>query len=624
MTLVSIDWIIIIAYLLISLGVGLYYREKAGKSLGDFFLGGRNLPWHVAGISMVATTFAADTPLAVNELVYKNGIAGNWIWWCFLFGGMLTTFFFARLWRRAEVLTEVELIELRYGGKPAAFLRGFKAAYLGLFMNVLIVAWVNLAMVTIFEVFFGLSRENAMLYTGGAMFITAIYSSISGLIGVAITDMIQFLIAMAGCIILAILVLHSDKIGGIEGLKSKLAVSHPESLNFLPKLNGVGGAVGTYALSIGAFLAFVGVQWWASWYPGGEPGGGGYVAQRMMSAKNEKHSIFATLFFNIAHYCLRPWPWILVGLCALVLYPNLHEDQYRLGYVMAMREYLPSGLKGLMLVAFLAAYMSTISTQLNWGASYLVNDLYKRFIRREETFPSEEQAQKHYVMMSRVGTMLTMVISLGVTPMINSISGVWGFIMECGAGLGLVLILRWYWWRINAWSEISATIIPFVVFGGIKLTEHLQISAWHDKLGYAAGQEMSKAQFDQFYAAHPCLTFPGSFFLTVGITTVGWIMVTYLTRPEMPGVLRRFYERVRPGGAWKPVQRELGLTATPSRTFGLVMCWLSAVLMTYSILFLSGKIIFHEWREAGWCAAVAVVSFAVLRYFVGRTRIFED
>jgi Na+/proline symporter len=418
--------------------------------------------------------------------------------------------------------------------------------------------------------------------------------------------------------------LHSDKIGGIEGLKAKLSISHPESLNFLPKLNGAGSAVGSYALGIGAFLAFVGVQWWASWYPGGEPGGGGYVAQRMMSAKNEKHSIFATLFFNIAHYCLRPWPWILVGLCALVLYPNLHEDQYRLGYVMAMREFLPSGLKGLMLVAFLAAYMSTISTQLNWGASYIVNDLYKRFMKRENSFSSDEAAQKHYVMISRVVTIITMFIALGVTPLINSISGVWGFIMECGAGLGLVLILRWYWWRINAWSEISATIIPFVVFGGIKLMEHIQLNAFHDQLGYAAGQEMSKDQFRQFYDAHPMLSFPGSFFLTVGITTVGWIIVTFMTRPENATTLRHFYERVRPGGAWKPVQQELGLTATPARTFGLVMCWLSAVLMTYSILFMSGKIIFHEWSEAGWCAGVALVSFVVLRFFVGRTRIFED
>jgi SSS family solute:Na+ symporter len=601
--LALIDYLIIGAYLLLSLGIGLYYRERAGKSLGEFFLGGRSLPWHIAGISMVATTFAADTPLAVNELVVQKGIAGNWLWWCALFGGMLTTFFFARLWRRSGVMTEVELTELRYGGKPAAMLRGFRAVYLGVFMNVLILGWVNLAMISILQEFFGLSAQTALLWTGGVMLLTALYSSVSGLMGVAITDMVQFVIAIAGCIILAILVVNSAGVGGIEGMKEKLAVSHPGSLSFFPKLGQSGSVAGEFTLGIGAFLAFVGVQWWASWYPGAEPGGGGYVAQRMMSAKNEKHAIWATLFFQVAHYCLRPWPWILVGLCSLILYPDLTEATARMGYVRAMKDYLPVGLKGLMLVAFLAAYMSTISTQLNWGASYLVNDLYKRFLKRPEQLGGNEKAEKHYVSVSRIITILTMLLSLAVTPMITSISGVWSFIMECGAGLGLVLILRWYWWRINAWSEITATLAPFVVMGVLAIMR----------------SNLADGAVLPWWAE-----FPGSFFLTVGVTTVSWLAVTLLTRPESSATLHEFYTRVRPAGGWEPVRRALGLAPEKTPVFGLLVCWLSAVMFTYSLLFATGSLILHEWTNLGWYALSAVVAFGVFRYAVGKTNVFAD
>lgn len=560
--------------------------------MSDFFLGGRNLPWWIAGTSMVATTFAADTPLAVNELVGQSGISGNWLWWNFLFGGMLTTFFFSRLWRRAEVLTEVELIEFRYSGKAAAFLRGFKSLYLGLFMNSIIVGWVNVALIAILKIFFGISDEHALYYVAGAMILTSLYAAMSGLWGVAITDMVQFVIAMTGCIILAVLVLASEKIGGIDGLKSQLPAW---SMEFFPRIGEVtsaGQIASTLTISLGTFLAYISVQWWASWYPGAEPGGGGYIAQRMMSAKNEKHSIFATLFFQIAHYCLRPWPWIIVGLCAIVLYPDLSYADKKLGYVMAMKEFLPPGLKGLLLVAFLAAYMSTISTQLNWGTSYLVNDFYKRFIKPSEQFSSEEQAQKHYIRISRIVTFLAMAVALFATTQITTISGVWSFIIECGAGLGLVLILRWYWWRINAWTEIAATLAPFI---GYTLTRYV---------------------FN--------LEFPNSFFLTVGFTTVAWISVMYLTKPEDSKTLQAFYKKVKPEGWWTPVRESLTLPKTASRMTGLVLCWLFAVVMTYSILIGTGKFIFHEWNEALISFAIALLSGYLMVLKIKSTKIFAD
>ncbi|PCH65682.1 MAG: sodium:proline symporter [Bacteroidetes bacterium] len=597
MTLALLDWTIIILFLILSLYIGIRYKEKAGKSLSDYFLGGRNLPWYIAGISMVATTFAADTPLAVTELVAKGGISGNWLWWNMLFGGMLTTFFFARLWRRANILTELEFIEIRYSGKAAAFLRGFKAIYMGLFMNSLIIGWVNIAMIAILRVFFDIPESHLLWYAAGAMAIAAIYSTLSGLWGVAITDVIQFAIAMTGCIVLAVIVVSSEKIGGISGLKEQL----PEgTLNFFPNISSsasISDITSTLSISIGAFFAYITVQWWASWYPGAEPGGGGYIAQRMMSTKNEKHSIFATLFFQIAHYCIRPWPWIIVGLCCLILYPDLAATDKKLGYAMAMKEFLPAGLKGLLLVAFLAAYMSTISTQLNWGASYLTNDLYKRFVRPRDKFTDEQSAQKNYVMMGRVFTIFIMIIALYATSQITSISGVWEFIIECGAGLGLVLILRWYWWRINAWSEITATVAPFVAYAFSKY-----YLGWH---------------------------FPDSFFITVGFTTIAWIVVTFITKPTNTETLKTFYSKVKPGGVWTKIEKQLHTKPDyqPSEQSGiknLLICWLSAIVMTYSILFLTGKLILQEWQDAAMWGGIASLALIVLRSFIIRTKIFDD
>ncbi|MFH1319313.1 MAG: sodium:solute symporter family protein [Bacteroidota bacterium] len=598
MTLALLDWTIIILFLLVSLFIGLRYRGRAGKSISDYFLGGRNLPWYIAGISMVATTFAADTPLAVTELVAKSGISGNWLWWNMLFGGMLTTFFFARLWRRANILTELELIEIRYSGKEAAFLRGFKAVYMGLFMNSLIIGWVNVAMITILRVFFNIPESHLLWYVAGIMAIAVVYSTLSGLWGVVITDMIQFFLAMTGCIVLAVIVVTSEKIGGISGLKEQLP---EQTLNFFPNIGSSGKATdiaSTLSISIGAFFAYITVQWWASWYPGAEPGGGGYIAQRMMSTKNEKHSIFATLFFQIAHYCIRPWPWIIVGLCCLVLYPDLAIDDKKLGYVMTMKEFLPAGLKGLLLAAFIAAYLSTISTQINWGASYLTNDLYKRFIKPQDKFTDEQSAQKNYVLMGRIFTVLIMGIALYTTSRIQSISAVWVFIIECGAGLGLVLILRWYWWRINAWSEITATISPFV--------------------GYAFAKYFLELQF------------PNSFFITVGFTTISWLLVTFLTKPTNLEILKNFYIKVKPDGKWSTVKEQLNISNQPclpageaSPIFHLLICWLSAIVMTYSILFFTGKLIFQEWQDAAIYGGIAIFAFFILRYFIIRTKIFD-
>lgn len=591
MALAWIDWFVIGGFVLISLAIGLYYKNRAGKSLTDYFLSGRNLPWYIAGISMVATTFAADTPLAVTELVAKNGISGNWIWWNMLIGGLLTTFFFARLWRKANILTELEFIELRYSGKPAAFLRGFKSIYLGIFMNTIIIGWVNVALMTLLEVFFNIPSSELLWYVAAAMAIAVLYSTLSGLWGVAVTDVVQFVIAMTGCIILAVLVINSDKIGGIEGLKTQLP---GWSLNFFPQIQNLetpGQVASALTISVGAFFAFIGVQWWASWYPGAEPGGGGYIAQRMMSCKNEKHSVFATLFFQIAHYCIRPWPWILVGLASLVLYPELGMDEKRVGYVMAMKDFLPAGLKGLLLVAFLAAYMSTISTQLNWGSSYLVNDFYKRFINKNAQ-------QKHYVLWGRIFTLLIMLIALFVTTQINTISGVWEFILECGAGLGMVLILRWYWWRINAWSEISATITPFI--------------------SYAFSKIFLENFLGESYILHK-----GTFFFTVVSTTIVWILVTLLSKSESKSLLQNFYDKIQPDGAWKPFAPKIKKGKRRSNLRYLFICWLSAIIMTYSLLFLTGKVIFHEWKEALYWLLTAIISFVVFKNTLSKTNVLD-
>jgi Na+/proline symporter len=560
MQLNFIDWIVIALYFLFNLGVALYLRKRATQSMSDFFVSGRNVSWWLAGTSMVATTFAADTPLVVTGLVARNGIAGNWIWWSFVFSGMLTVFFYAKLWRRAGVLTDVEFAEIRYSGKPATFLRTFRAIYLGIPMNLIIMGWVNLAIVKIMMAVLGVTKIEALIFVVVIMFITASISSLSGLWGVLWTDMFQFVLKMGMVILLAV---YADKAtGGMDVLVSKLqAIDNTRSssssiLSFVPDLNSVW-------MPLITFFVYIAVNWWASWYPGAEPGGGGYVAQRIFCAKNEKHSLLATLWFNIAHYALRPWPWVIVALVAVVRYQNdpaFHADPES-GYIRILISDLPSYFRGLMLAAFAAAYMSTIGTQLNWGASYLVNDVYRRFT------PGKEE--KHYVKFSQLVTMLLMIASAVVTFYMDSIGGAWRFLMALGAGTGLVYILRWFWWRINAWSEISAMIAAFITSVVLQF-----------------GFNFDEGNPEQF--AYLLL-------ITVSITTVVWLAVTYLTAPEPEDKLLAFYRRVRPNPAmWGPIAK-LATDIKPQKD-GLfnIMNWVSGVIMIYATLFGVGKIVLGE------------------------------
>jgi Na+/proline symporter len=570
-TLTRLDWSIIVAYFAVSLAIGVFYARRAGRSVNEFFLSGRNLPWWLAGTSMVATTFAADTPLAVAGLVARNGIAGNWLWWSAAFGSMLTVFFFARLWRRAGIMTDVEFAELRYGGTPAAVLRGFRALYLGLAINCVIMGWVNLAMAKILAVTLGWNRLTAVMVS---LAFTALYSALSGLWGVVVTDFFQFILAMGGTIALAWFVIRLPAVGGIAGLRDKLPAS---TFDFLPRAGDSGGSpdgAAILALPFAAFLAYVGIQWWASWYPGQEPGGGGYVAQRMMSAKDERHSLLATLWFTVAHYCVRPWPWILVGLASIVLYPGLADKES--GYVLVIRDYLPSGWRGLLVASFFAAYMSTVSTQFNWGSSYLVNDFYRRFVRRDA-------GERHYLWASRAATLLTMVVGGAVTFYLDSVRQAWEFVLESGAGIGLVLILRWYWWRVNAWSEITAMIAPAVGYAYLRLFTHVP--------------------------------FPFTLIYLVTWTTACWLLVTFLTPPESDERLVAFYRRVRPGGpGWNRLAALAG-GPPPESLRGLIGVWVGGWILVYATLFGTGTLILYSLRAAlpYFATAAAAASFVLWR-----------
>ncbi|HYE57846.1 MAG TPA: sodium:solute symporter family protein [Rhodothermales bacterium] len=575
MELTALDWSLVVAYFIFSFAIAGYYARRAGKDTHEFFLSGRNMPWWLAGTSLVATTFAADTPLAVTELVAQSGIAGNWLWWNAVAGLVLTVFFFARLWRRAGVLTDVEFVELRYDGKAAATLRGIKAIYFGLIINAVILGWVSLAMETVLTVLFpdltflgqssfdlaGFTFSSHLMWVGVLVLVVAVYSLISGLWGVAMTDVFQFAIAMLGCFILAFYALGDPRVGGISGLMAKLPA---DTFRMLPRVgSGMGTleGVGVLALTVPAFIAYIGVQWWASWYPGAEPGGGGYAAQRMMSAKDERHAMFAALWFAVAHICLRPWPWIIVALASLVMFPNLPDTQSREGFVLVMREVLPAGLIGLLFAAFLAAFMSTVATQLNWGVSYLVNDFWRRFIKKDGN-------EKYYVAVSRVMTFLLAVISMFITAKLNSIAGAWALILSASAGLGLVLILRWYWWRINAWSELVATIVPLVL-----------------ALLVGLGVEIPGMM----------APFPTNLFATVAYVTVAWVVATFITRPTAAATLDRFYRRVRPGGpGWAPVAARHPDVRPTDSLGNLAVDWLLGITLVYTVLFGVGYLIFDR------------------------------
>ncbi|MEM1269880.1 MAG: sodium:solute symporter family protein [Bacteroidota bacterium] len=606
MVLSPLDWAFIALYFVISFGIAVFYYRRASKSTSEFFLSGRSMPWWLAGTSMVATTFAADTPLAVTELVNANGIAGNWLWWNAALGAMLTVFFFARLWRRSGVLTDVEFVELRYDGAAAAWLRGIKALYFGILMNCIILGWVSLAMETVLKVLLpdltvfgastlsllGLEVSSHLAVVGILMLVVAVYSLLSGLWGVAVTDVFQFVIAMVGSIALAVYALDVPEVGGISGLLDRLPA---ETFQFVPTIGDAVEGAAVLTLSVAAFVAFIGVQWWASWYPGSEPGGGGYVAQRMMSAKDEKNSLLATLWFTIAHYCVRPWPWILVALCAMVLYPDLEES--REGFVMVMRDVLPSGVLGLLAAAFLAAFMSTVSTQLNWGTSYVVNDFYRRFIK-------SDGSERDYVRVARITTFLLAIVSFFVTTQLNSIAGAWGLVLTASAGLGLVLILRWYWWRVNAWSELTATLVPIV-------------------LAIAAGIAGEGSWLYELLGQ-----FPENLFAVVAITTVAWLAVTFMTRPTSARVLDAFYERVRPGGpGWAPLAERHPNVKPDANLGALVLDWLAGCLLVYFTLFGLGNLLFGDTGAGLTCLLIAGGAGAFLYWDLnkrGFDSVFED
>ncbi len=578
MNITAIDWAIVVGYFALSTLIGFIFTKRGGESLEEYFLSGRQVPWWLAGAAMVATTFAADTPLVVTGLVATKGVAGNWLWWNMVMSGMLTVFFFARLWRRARVMTDVEFAEIRYSGKPAAFLRGFRALYLGIAVNLIIMGWVTRAMIKILTISLGISPYLAV---GICFVITVAYSVAAGLWAVLWTDLIQFVIKMSAVIVLAI---YSVKaVGGMDGLiagVTKHFGTETAALSVLPLKVAPNGGVEAYAwmplLALGVFLS---MQWWAAYYPGAEPGGGGYVAQRIFSAKTERDGVLATLFFQVAHYALRPWPWIVTGLATIILYPTLQDKEA--GYVHAFVDLLPTPWRGFMLAGFAAAYMSTIGTHLNWGASYLVNDFYKRFVKKDAP-------DKHYVNVGRVATVLLFLASIAVTSQLSSVEKAWKFLLAMGAGTGLVLILRWYWWRISAWSEISAMVVSFLaslVFMNVVPPR------------FAAGDPNADAWI---------------MIGTVAVTTVTWLVATFVTKPEPDAVLDSFYRRVRPGGpGWRRVAERLGYGRESIPGGALAWTnWIAGIVAVYSTLFGLGKLVFGQLGMGLGLLAVAAVAFA--------------
>ena len=578
MTLTPVDWLVIAAYFALNLAIGVYYARRARGSTAEFFLSGRNVPWWLDGTSMVATTFAADTPLVVTGMVARNGIAGNWLWWNMAASGMLTVFVYARLWRRAGVMTDVEFAELRYSGKPAAFLRGFRALYLGIPINCIIIGWVNLAMMKILQVTLGLDATGALWALLAMLIFTAFYTSLAGLWGVLVTDLVQFALKMGMVVALAFFSVRA--VGGLAALKIKVAALDAAAgagsrLSFFPSADSA------WMPAITLFV-YLGVNWWASWYPGAEPGGGGYVAQRIFSAKDERHGLFATLWFNIAHYAVRPWPWILTALASIVLYPTLVDKES--GYVRTLMDpqVFPPALRGIMLAAFAAAYMSTIGTQLNWGASYVVNDCYRRFLRRRGR-------ESEYVVVSQLVTIGLMVVSIYVTLHLASIEQAWKLLIVTGAGTGTVLLLRWFWWRINAWSEVSAMAVAAAVSLFLQLV-----------LKWDGDQPRDFAHI---------------MIVTVSVTTVAWLAVTWLTAPEPPATLQAFYARVRPHGpGWAPIAIGAGVTPAPGSLGRELLNALLGCVLIYAALFGVGEILLRSVAVGlGLLAVSAAAAVAIAR-----------
>ena len=578
MVLTSLDWSIIIVFFIFSLMIGLYAARFAGKNAAEFFLSGRNMPWWLLGVSMVATTFSTDTPNLVTDIVRQHGVAGNWVWWAFLLTGMLTVFIFARLWRRSGVMTDLEFYELRYSGKMASFLRGFRAIYLGAFFNIMVIAMVSLALIKIGAVMLNWSPLKTLLI---ASTVTVIYSTLGGLRGILLTDFFQFILAMIGSIGAAIILIQQPQIGGLSGLFSHEVVQ--TKMRLVPDW---GNPQELWSLLLLPIL----VQWWSVWYPGSEPGGGGYIAQRMLSARSEEGATGATLFFNVAHYALRPWPWILVAMASLVLFPDLESLRAAFPHVNpnmirhdfaypAMLTLLPKGFIGLVVASLLAAFMSTASTQLNWGASYLVHDFYHRFVKPQAT-------EKELVLAGRVVTVGLMVLSVLLALLLENALQAFQILLQVGAGTGLIYILRWFWWRINAASEITAMIVSFLVACYFEFV--------HTAIGL------------------PELATGPKLVAGVAVTTLIWLVVTFLTKPTDKVVLQFFYQKIKPAGpGWQPVEPDSKNRRTHLLWLG-VGCMLLGCVAVYSALFATGQLIYGNRLSALILAAISGLSVLLL------------
>jgi SSS family solute:Na+ symporter len=576
MRLTLADWAVVAAYLLFTLLQGLYFRKRSSGSTADYFVSGRSAAWWLIGTSMVATTFAADTPLVVTGLVYRFGIAGNWIWWSMLPAGMMTVFLFARLWVRAGLLTDVEFAEMRYAGKPAAFLRGFRALYLGLLINCVILGWVTKAMTTIVSVVMGLDdRVSLALCVFFLIPFTGLYVSLGGLWGVLWTDLFQFVLKM--CVVIAVAWYGVRDVGGMTELLSKLGAMQRSAgagagtiTSFFPDFSRGLASEALWTIPVITFCVYLGVQWWAFWYPGAEPGGGGYVAQRILSARNEREGLLSVLWFNFANYALRSWPWVIGALAVVVLYPNLAQPES--GYIRLAVDHLPRAARGLLVAGFLAAFMSTIATHLNWGSSYLVSDFYRRFVRRDAT-------ESHYVSISRWTTALLVIVGACVSWELVSIRAGWQILLEVGAGTGSVYLLRWYWWRINAWSEISAMVTALAA----TLALH-----WE-------GLANALVHRPTLFTGSDTVIFAKDILTTTLLTTLVWIAVTFLTAREPDRILVSFYRKVMPDvTGWKPIAVQAPEIPQTHHLARNLWCWILGVVMIYSALFGVGKILLHH------------------------------
>ncbi len=642
MHLQPMDWAIIAASLLVCFVPALFFGKRAGKSTAEFFASGRSVPWWLAGLSMVATTFSSDTPNLVTDIVRRQGVAGNWCWWAFVMTGVATVFFYARLWRRSGVMTDLEFYEIRYSGKAASLVRGFRAIYLGLFFNCIIMASVNLAACKIAGILFGLPRWQTLVGIG---LLNVIFATHSGLWGVLVIDMIQFFIKMTAVIAAAYFALKLPQVGGLHGLVEKLSAPQlaPDGKTMLHYLNILPDFTNNWDIAIAVFILPIAVQWWAVWYPGAEPGGGSYIAQRMLSSKSEKDSLGAVLFFNVAHYVLRPWPWILVGLCSLVVYPKLSDIQtafpnldaslvnHDIAYP-AMLVFLPVGFAGLMIGGLIAANSSTILTHLNWGASYLVHDFYRRFIKKDAT-------EHHYVWAGRFATIGLFFASSGMVYVLQSAKDSFDIMLQVGAGTGLLYLLRWFWWRINAWCEVAAMISSFFVSIVLFL---IKISVLQNPVTSDVGQYIARflsyldkawgisiaASINDFFnylqTAYGINYSAASLIITIAVTTLCWMLVAFFGPQTSRGTLIDFYKKVRPfGPGWLAIRHEAGVTDEEARATHeniplALLGWVAGCTMIWSALFTVGNFLYGRTGYAMALFVVFLVSTAAILAVINR------